>query len=187
MLAGLDAAPLPHDAIEVGRILDAWGVQGWFKVQPYSADPEALLSARRWYLLPPEKGQKPFESCVVAKVHQTKWHAQHLVARFQDVADRDAAQSLKGVRIFLPRTSFPSTADDEYYWVDLIGLSVVNREGQTLGVVSDLMSTGAQTVLVCEREADGKTCSVLIPFVSVYVDAVNLPERLIRVDWQPDY
>ena len=52
MLSGLEAAELPADAIEVGRIADAWGIKGWFKVLPYSASPEALFSSKRWYLLP---------------------------------------------------------------------------------------------------------------------------------------
>lgn len=55
MALDLDAAELPADAIEVGRITDAWGVKGWFKILPYSADPEALLSSKRWFLLPPDR------------------------------------------------------------------------------------------------------------------------------------
>ena len=56
MLTGLEAAELPADAIEVGRIADAWGIKGWFKVLPYSADPEALFTSKRWFLLPTERG-----------------------------------------------------------------------------------------------------------------------------------
>ena len=63
MIAGLAAADMPADAIEVGRIADAWGVKGWFKVLPHSADPEALFSSKHWYLLPTERGQKTFEGC----------------------------------------------------------------------------------------------------------------------------
>ena len=76
---------------------------------------------------------------------------------------------------------------DEYYWVDLIGLDVVNREGVALGQVKELLSTGAQTVLVMEFEQDGKTQERMIPFVAVYVDDVDMAKRLIKVDWQPDY
>ncbi|MCX7233905.1 MAG: ribosome maturation factor RimM, partial [Burkholderiales bacterium] len=60
MLAGLEAAELPADAIEVGRIADAWGLKGWFKVLPYSADPQALFSSQSWFLLPAEKGPRTF-------------------------------------------------------------------------------------------------------------------------------
>jgi 16S rRNA processing protein RimM len=71
--------------------------------------------------------------------------------------------------------------------VDLIGLTVVNREGNLLGVVRDLMATGPQTVLVVELEVDGKLCQRMIPFVAVYVDRVDLDARRIEVDWHDDY
>ena len=89
--------------------------------------------------------------------------------------------------VTLYRASFPTLADGEYYWVDLIGCEVVNREGVVMGVVKDLLSTGPQTVIVAQREQDGKAQETLIPFVGAYVDAVQLPERRILVDWQLDY
>jgi 16S rRNA processing protein RimM len=104
--------------------------------------------------------------------------------------DRNAAESLRGARIFIPRSSFPTAADGEYYWVDLLGLQVVNREGLDLGQVRDLMSTGPQTVLVIEQVAEaegGKPVERMIPFVSAFVDGVDLPAKRITVDWQPDY
>jgi len=187
MLAGLEPAELPADAVEVGRIGDAWGVQGWFKVISHSAHPEALFSSKRWYLLPTERGPQPFEGVALMAIREAKDHSGTVVARCQDVADRDAAQALKGSRIFVARSSFPTAGADEFYWVDLIGLSVVNREGLVLGLVRDLVSTGPQTVLVIENTQDDAVREILIPFVSVYVDAVDIAQRQIRVDWQPDY
>jgi 16S rRNA processing protein RimM len=102
------------------------------------------------------------------------------------------AEALRGSRIFLPRSSFPAASKDEFYWVDLIGLNVVNREGVDLGCVRDLMSTGPQSVLCVEYtapQADGSTAVAerMIPFVSVFVDNVDMAARRITVDWQPDY
>ena len=186
-LPGLDAAELPPDAIEVGRIADAWGVKGWFKVLPHSASPEALFSSKRWYLLPTERGVKTFSGSMLLRVREAKEHSDTVVAQAQEVDDRDAAEALKGARIFIPRSSFPTAATDEFYWVDLIGLSVVNREGVELGRVKELLSTGPQTVLVIEYEEADKTAERMIPFVSAYVDAVDLAAKRITVDWQPDY
>jgi len=107
-----------------------------------------------------------------------------------DVADRNQAEALKGARIFVPRSSFPTAGTDEYYWVDLLGLDVVNREGLALGQVKDLMSTGPQTVLVlalASDEAGKPAVERMIPFVAAFVDNVDLPGRLITVDWQLDY
>ncbi len=184
----LEPAELPADAVEVGRIADAWGVKGWFKVLPYSTTPEALFSSKRWYLLPSEKGAKSFfAGPVLLAVRQAREHSDSVVASAQGVDDRDAAEALKGARVFVPRSSFPTAAEDEYYWVDLIGLAVVNREGVALGAVRELLATGPQTTLVLVYEQDGKAAERLIPFVSAFVDKVDLAERRITVDWQPDY
>jgi|SRR3569623_833011 len=185
--AQIEPADLPADAIEVGRIADAWGIKGWFKVLPHSADPQALFSSTRWYLQPSERGTKTFSGTVLLRVRETKEHADTIVARADGVEGRDAAETLKGARIFVARSSFPTAGDDEYYWVDLLGLAVVNREGVHLGDVKDLMSTGPQTVLVVGYEEDGKPQERMIPFVAQYVDSVDQGARRIVVDWQPDY
>ncbi len=194
-MLSLDPAELPADAIEVGRILDAWGIKGWFKVQPYSASPEALFSSRRWYLQGPDPayqakagpGFQAFTGTVLLAVQEAKEHSDSVVAQSRDVPDRNAAEQLRGARIFVPRSSFPTATADEYYWVDLLGLDVINREGIGLGKVKELLSTGPQTVLVLEFEADGKVQERMIPFVSAYVDSVELAHKRILVDWQPDY
>jgi 16S rRNA processing protein RimM len=183
----LEPASLPGDAVEVGRILDAWGIKGWFKIQPHSASPEALFSSRRWYLQASERGPQAFEGTVILKIREAKEHADSVVALAHDVPDRSAAEALKGARIFVSRASFPTPGDDEYYWVDLLGLDVVNREGLPLGTVKDLMSTGPGTVLVLQWQEGEKLNERMIPFVSAYVDAVDLASRRITVDWQPDY
>jgi 16S rRNA processing protein RimM len=187
MLPGLDAAELPADAIEVGRIADAWGINGWFKVLTYSADPEAVFSSKRWFLVPAQVGSKTFSGVVKLAIKEAKTHSGTVVAWAHEVGDRSAAESLRGARVFVARSSFPTPSPDEYYWVDLIGLKVVNREGVELGTVRDLLSTGAQTVLVMDCLVKSRMLERMIPFVSVYIDEVDLPGRRILVDWQVDY
>jgi 16S rRNA processing protein RimM len=205
VLPHLEFAEMPADAIEVGRIADAWGIKGWFKVLPHSASPEALFSSKRWYLLPSDRNvggnKSPSQKAtavksasaaqtVLLKIQEAKEHADTVVASSLDVVDRNQAEALKGARIFVPRSSFPTVGTDEYYWVDLLGLDVVNREGVALGQVKDLMSTGPQTVLVLAQssEEEGKPAvERMIPFVAAFVDNVDLPGRLITVDWQLDY
>ena len=182
-----EAAELPADAIEVGRIADAWGIKGWFKILPYSASPEALFSSKRWYLQPAEKGPKVFDGTVLLRIKEAREHSDTVVASSHEVPDRTAAESMRGARIFVSRASFPTPDNNEYYWVDLLGLDVVNREGLPMGQVKDLMATGPQTVLVLSFEQDGKPQERMIPFVSAYIDQVDLAARRITVDWQPDY
>lgn len=180
------AAPWPDDAVEVGRIIDAWGVKGWIKVQPFSADPQALFSTKRWFIKPSEQPRAPGAAPLpgLLKVTQAREHGDGIVAGVQEVTDRNGAEALKGARVFVSRASFPTAAADEYYWVDLIGLDVVNREGASLGRVADLLDTGAHAVL--RIEADGGA-ERLVPFVAAYVDQVDLPGRRITVDWAADW
>jgi 16S rRNA processing protein RimM len=187
MLLGLESAEMPADAVEVGRIADAWGIKGWFKILPYSADPKALFSSKNWFLMPAEKGSITFSGTLRIAASEVKFHSGSVVACVKGCSDRSSAESLRGARIFVSRGSFPSVAEDEYYWIDLIGLAVVNREKVELGVVRELLSTGAQTVLVMDYFEDGKSMERMIPFVSVYVDKVDLPSKQILVDWQPDF
>ena len=192
MLPGLESVELPADAIEVGRIADAWGVKGWFKVLPHSVSPEALFSSKCWYLQPSGRGAKTFSGTVCLSIKEAKEHSVSVVAAAHEVPDRNAAEALRGARIFVARSSFPTPGKDEYYWVDLIGLSVVNREGLALGAVKELLSAGPQTVLVLEYANPGETGATqtrerMIPYVSAFVDGVDLTARRITVDWQPDY
>jgi 16S rRNA processing protein RimM len=192
MTLTLDTAQLPADAIEVGRIADAWGIKGWFKIVPYSASPEALFSSKRWFLQPAERGAKTFSGTLLLKIKEAKEHTDMVVASAHDVPDRNVAELLKGARIFVSRESFPTPEEDEYYWVDLLGLQVFNREGQDLGQVKDLLSTGPQTVLVIGYSEAGKDGVLvdkerMIPFVGAFIDRVSLAERRIEVDWQADY
>jgi len=174
----------PADAIEVGRVAGAWGIKGWIKVQPYAEDPQALFSSRRWFLRPPEgPGAAPAMPALL-RIADSRTHGALVVAAAQEVPDRDAAEALRGARIFVSRASFPTADDDEYYWVDLLGCEVINREGQSLGRVSELTDTGVHSVLhVQPSEGDER----LIPFVLAYVDDVDLGARRIRVDWGLDF
>ncbi len=180
----LEPAELPADAVEVGHIQGAWGVKGWFKVIPYSADPEALFSSKRWFLVPDQRGTGIQDGVAKLKIREAKNHSELVVALAHGVDDRNTADALQGWRIFIARSSFPTPQKDEFYWVDLIGLKVINREGLPLGHVSSLLSTGPQTVLVID--CDGHAAPRMIPFVGIYVDDVDLNTRQILVDWQPE-
>ena len=184
----------PDDAVEVGRIVDAWGVKGWIKVQPFSSSPEALLAAGQWFLKPADvagPGPRPPGGSAralppVLQVRGARRHGDMVVAGADEVPDRNAAEALKGARIFVSRAHFPQAAEGEYYWVDLIGLQVVNREGQALGTVADLIDTGPHTVLrIVDPSAEGG--ERLVPFVDAYVDQVDLAGRRITVDWGLDF
>ena len=197
----------PEDAIEVGRILGAWGIKGGIKVLPFASDPQALFSARRWFLKPAESAKPPAAAAAPVKpaaktpaqkaalaaplpfalnVQGVRDQGDAIVCTAPEIPDRDAAEAMKGVRVFVSRATFPKTEDGEFYWVDLIGLSVVNREQAALGEVVGLIDTGPHCVLRVQP-ADADADERLIPFVDAYVDAVDMPGRRITVDWGLDF
>ena len=198
----------PDDAVEVGRVLGAWGIKGGIRVMPFAKDPQALFSSRRWFIRPPEGPQvvlstRPGAYPPVLRIISSKEHGDSVVATAQELPDRNAAEAMKGARIYIARSSFPTAGDGEFYWIDLIGLDVVNREGQALGTVIGLIDTGAHSVLRLQRPeavpapgaepgAEPGTAAAddserLIPFVGAFIDGVDLAARRITVDWGLDY
>ena len=180
---------VPADLVTVGYITGAYGIQGWVRVKPYSADADALLGAKTWWLDKPELRD--------VEMMQAKYHSGDVVARLMGVAGRDAAEALKGTVVQIARSHFPALSDDEFYWVDLIGLAVENLQGQSLGVVGDLMDNGAHPILriiptvpvqTAEADVESKAAAeILIPYVDQFVKSVVLAEKKITVDWGLDY
>jgi 16S rRNA processing protein RimM len=164
----------------MGRIVAPHGVRGWLKIQPWSEDPATLLAHSVWFVRPPgaASGWKEFE------VAHARPHAGGLVAELQGVASRDAAESLRGFEVGLPRETLQAPREGEFYWTDLEGMMVVNRAGIELGRVAGVTDNGAHAILRVAGEGGGER---LIPFVATYVDRIDEAGRRIEVDWQPDY
>ncbi|RKP52757.1 ribosome maturation factor RimM [Trinickia fusca] len=178
----------PDDAVEVGAVVDAYGLKGWVKVAAHASSGQggdALTSAKRWWLAKgPERKSTP--------VLQAKVHSDSIVAHLGGSDDRDGALALRGYRVHVRRGDFPALSADEFYWVDLLGLDVVNEAGVALGRVVDLIDNGAHSVLRIEYPSIGKdgqptSGERLIPFVGVYVKTVDQAGKRIVVDWEADY
>jgi 16S rRNA processing protein RimM len=181
----------PDDAVEVARIMGAWGIKGGLKVKAFSADPQALFSSKRWFVRPrASEVLKPGAAALlpagrVLRITLAREQGDHVVATAQDLVDRNAAEALTGWGVFIARASFPTPEDDEFYWVDLIGLHVSDRQGQPLGEVVGLIETGPHCVLrLSTKDKQGQ--ERLIPFVAAYVDRVDMAARSITVDWAFD-
>lgn len=174
---------LPDDLVLVGHVSGAYGLQGWVRVRPYSSEADALLNARTWWL------DKPVMRDV--EIMQSKMHGEDVVARIMGCSDRDAAELLKGAVVHVSRKHFPALSDNEFYWVDLIGLDVITTQGETLGQVAGLIDNGAHPILrvaLTAAHPDEKSpAETLIPFVDQYVKAVDIALRKVTVDWGRDY
>lgn len=167
--------------IVLGRIVAPFGVKGWVRIHAFEVDPRELGELPRWWIA--KREDAPASEWQQIAPTECRIHGEGLIAAFDGVADRDAAQALKGRYIGAPRDELPAAGEGEYYWADLTGCEVRNLADERLGVVQGLMSTGAHDVL---EVADGDDTR-LIPFVEAYVPDVDLATRVIRVDWQKDW
>ena len=171
---------IPPDLENVGRVIGAWGLQGEIKVKPYSPEALALLQGKTWWL----EQRSTYGGFEVASA---KMHSGSVLAKLNGVADRDGALELKGRQIWVSRSEFPALAKDEYYWVELIGLRVVDLAGKCLGRVADLSENGAHANLEVCQEADGKNKTLLIPCVGLYIKTIERATGQIIVDWDENY
>ncbi len=193
---------IPPDLVIVGHVVDAWGLKGGIRVAPYSPDADALLTVREWWLDRPlaVSTDKAFGNAGCEHnfdVLAAKKHGASITANLVGVVDRNAAERLKGARVAIPQSRFPALPADEFYWVDLIGLEVVNQAGEVLGEVVGLMDNGAHQILEVRQilapagaETSGQTgpeAQRLIPFVGQFVKTVDHAARRITVDWGLDY
>jgi 16S rRNA processing protein RimM len=105
-----------------------------------------------------------------------------LVASLKGYTDCDAARQLIGADITIPQQALPAAGIDEYYWSQLIGLSVENTQGIELGEVVSLFETGANDVMVVKGEKER-----LIPFTEFAVLGIDLDSGKINVDWDPEF
>ena len=159
----------------MGRILAPHGVRGWLRVQPQTEAIEGLLSYPAWWL---DCGGEWREH----RLMEGRVHGAGLVVRLEEFGDRDAAASIAGSRVAVPRSALPPTPEGEYYWCDLVGMTVVNLQGEVLGQVAEIFATGANDVLVVRGERER-----LIPFIDSVIDRVEPEHSRVRVDWHSDY
>jgi 16S rRNA processing protein RimM len=199
----------PTDLIELGRITAAYGIKGWVKVQPHSAQSEVLHSAKQWWLARPvpqlQGGGKAAVSQPIAyPVVQARAQGSTIVAQLQGIADRDQAEALRGWVVMAARSAFPAPDEGEYYWVDLIGCDFYSTdqgpEACLLGQVAEVLDNGAHAILRVERrqagpagdlqavlDAKGRPLELLVPFVGAHIQSVDLAARRIDSNWPADY
>ena len=152
----------------MGRVAGSYGVRGWIKVER----PEAgLAECGEWWI-----GGEPHA------VQETKPHSGSLLAKLADVGSREAALKLRGVAVSVSRAALPAPEAGHYYLADLIGLEVVNEQGEKLGVVKRFITNGAQDVM--ELAGDRER---LLPWVPTVVKNVDLQKRRIEVEWGADW
>ncbi len=206
MLAS-DTSPseAPDDLVELGRVVSAYGVRGWIKIQPHAANGQVLLGAKTWWFKTPApiKGAGVSSSARGLKVAASRMHSGTVVAQLAGMTDRDQAEALKGHTVSVPRAAFPAADDDEYYWVDLIGCRLFGEDDHDqpvlIGQVRNVIDNGAHAVLQVARATQGdngelqflktdkdREIEVLVPFVSAHVHTVDIANKILHSNWPID-
>jgi 16S rRNA processing protein RimM len=147
----------------LGQFGAAHGVRGEVRLHSFTADPSAIASY----------GPLQSEDGRVFEIEAMRPAKDHFVARISGIADRNAAELLKNVKLYVPRERLPQPDEpDEFYHADLIGLSIVDRDGQKLGTVLAVHNFGAGDLIEMTPEGGGKT--KLLPFDEFHVPVVDI-------------
>lgn len=167
--------------IVLGRISGPYGLHGWVKLNAYGDDFDALGTMPQWWLGLDDQG----EQWTPHALQELKHHGKGWIVKFAEVDDRIASEAIAGRYIAAPREALPKTATNEFYWADLVGLDVVNTQGECLGKVTKLLSSGAHEVL-CVSDGEGEEMQErLLPFVAQVVKSVDA--ATIQVEWGADW
>ena len=161
---------MPEDKICIGAISGVHGVRGLVKLQSFADNPHAFT----------EYGPLANESGKPVKLEILSALKGQYLAKIDGVADRTAAEALKGTRLYVNRAALPAPKSGEYYHADLIGLAAVKVDGTVLGKVAAVHNYGAGDVLEI-RQGDQE---ILLPFVKSFVPEVDLAAgRLTIADY----
>ena len=177
-LAGVDLAE--QDLVVMGRIVAPYGVMGWVKIKPDTEKIDGLLDYANWFVGQPNAWQ-------AVKAVDAKLHNEVLAVKLSGVNERNGALALKGKLVAVPRAALPRPPENEYYWSDLIGLSVKNLQNVDFGVITDVFETGANDVLEITGEVSGVKRERLLPFIAQVVIDVSMSEKTIQVDWDAEF
>jgi 16S rRNA processing protein RimM len=162
----------------MGRIVAPFGIQGWVKVKTFTETADGLEGHPLWWV---HKKDGWFGT----RLEEFKVRPGTTSAKLEGCDDRSGAELLRGCDVAVPRADFGAEAEGEHYWVDLIGLDVVDLQGKALGKVNGLFESGETDVLVVKGEEGGK--EYMIPFIALYVNEVDREAKRITVEWGEDY
>lgn len=157
----------------VGKVGSTYGVQGWLKIQSYTEWADNILDYTPWYVFHNDEW-KPFT------VTEGRVHGKGMIVKFAGWDTPEESRLLSGKKIAVARSQLPDLPKDEYYWSDLEGLTVINHDGEILGKVSYLISTGSNDVLVIKGEKE-----IAIPYLpDDVIKSIDLDKQEIHVDWE---
>ncbi len=162
----------PKTLLEIGKIVGTHGLRGDLKVRPLSGDPDLLLNVDHTFVRLASGEVQQYEI-----VRQTL-HKKQILLRFKGVDSINQVEQLIGCQLELPEDELPELSDDEYYWAELEGVRVVDRQRGEIGRLVSIFTTAAHDTYV----VDGPYGEVMIPAVHQFVVSVDFSEGTMQVD-----
>ena len=166
---------MSDDFIVIGRVTRTHGVHGEVRVHPYTNEADSLGQYDRLYF------QVPNEEREIYRIDGFRPHKNFALLKINGVHGKESAQRFLGAEILIKRDWMPPLEPDEYYWTDLVGLKIIDQEGRDLGYVKRLQSTGADDLLVFERDQE----EYYLPFREEIIRSVDLSAGRISASPPP--
>jgi 16S rRNA processing protein RimM len=174
--------------IIIGRIGDAYGVQGWSHIFSFTDPADNLFEYKNWHIRAYQKKGAPWRA---VELEYHKPHGAAFVAKIKGYDDRDQALLLKNHSIAVDRSEIPTLKENEYYWNDLIGLQVINTQGESFGEIDHLFEAGPNDIIATKIIAEARTATSkekstthYIPYTKDVVKSVDLEKKIMIVEWE---
>jgi 16S rRNA processing protein RimM len=164
------------DHVLIGKIVGVDGVRGNVRVISYAESPDVFKTDRPFLVI---------DARGASHMHTIDWvkpHKRGLIMAFHDIQDRDGAETLIQAEIHIKRSDLPLLEEGTYYWFELIGLSVVDSDGVSLGQIESVMETGSNDVYVVKNKDRGSSHEVLVPALGSVIRSVDLEKGVMTVD-----
>lgn len=165
----------PDRLILLGEIGAAHGIRGEVSIRTFTGDPASIAA---YGPLSDASGKRTFEIVAVRVTPKT------VIARIKGVGDRTAAEKLRNIKLYVPRSRLPAPDDGSYYHEDLVGMAAVDEAGTAIGKVAAVLNYGAGDLI--EIEIPGEKDTLLLPFTDACVPTVDVAANRIVVA-MPDY
>lgn len=167
-----------QEVVVVGRFGRFFGIWGWIRVVlSASLTIEYFMKLSKIFIR-----RRKSELWQKLAIDGLKLFNDTILLKIKGYNSKEEVSKLTNADLGILRKDLPKLGDDEYYWSELIGLTIINNSGQNIGIVKSIITTGSNDVLVVEGD-----CRRLIPYISEVIMKIDLENRSILVDWGFDY
>ncbi len=175
-----------NDYVLLGKISGVHGIKGWIKVFSYTSPRLKITEYTEWFI------KNKDNTWEVTKLVDGKQQGKNIVALLDGVNSREQAEALIGAEIAIHSDQLNALSENEYFWRDLIGLSVKTINGEKLGTIDWLFDTGSNDVIIVKGTLDGENGvedkEYLLPFIfDDVIKSIDLENSLMIVDWDPEF